>query len=457
VSILVVSVSHKTTSFDVLCQLSMSADASAKLAESLIGSEHIDEAVVLSTCNRTEIYAEVARFHAGLDEITAQLADACGVDPALLRGICSVYFDEGAVAHTFNVSSGLDSMVIGESQILGQVRTALTGSQHAGTVGTVLNSLFQQGIRVGKRVQSETAIGGAGRSMVSAALRHYESLTGPLAGSRVAIVGAGSMARLAARTVAAEGAVVTTLNRTYDRAKRLAESVDGRARPLADLAVALTETDLVITCTGARDLVLTPEMVVGTGLRAVIDLALPADADPAIAEQLPLINLDLLLQAGNEGVSTAEVDSARELVRREVGDFLSRRRAAQVTPTVVALRSMAAEVTQSELRRLDGRLPDLGEKDRAEIAKTVRRVVDKLLHHPTVRLQEFAANQGQVDYAAALRELFALDPQAVAAVMSPETATAAAAAHPAGTQQPNAPAADESPIAHESGAGLGSK
>ncbi|QGN33812.1 glutamyl-tRNA reductase [Microlunatus sp. Gsoil 973] len=425
-SILVVSVSHKTTSFEVLGRLAMDADASAKLAESLTRSEHIDEAVVLSTCNRTEVYAEVGRFHAGLDEITEQLAEATGVATTVLRGICSVYFDEGAVAHTFNVSGGLDSMVIGENQILGQVRAALSGSQQVGTVGTVLNSLFQQGIRVGKRVQTETAIGSAGRSMVTAALRQYQSLAGSLDGVRVAVVGAGSMASLAARTVAAEGADVTAVNRTFDRAVRLADAIGGHARPLADLPAVLAGSDLVISCTGARDLVLTSGLIADTPLRAVIDLALPADAEPAIAEVVPLINLDRLLRAGDDSVSTAEVDAARELVRLEVHDFLARRRASQVTPTVVALRSMAAEVTESELRRLDGRLPDLDDRQRAEIAKTVRRVVDKLLHQPTVRVQEFAANQGQVDYAAALRELFALDPQTVAAVMSPDAATQAA-------------------------------
>ena len=425
-SILAVSVSHKTTSIDTLGALSMDAEASSKLAGALIASEHIDESVVLSTCNRTEIYAEVDRFHAGLDDITEQLANSCGLPVETLRGICSVYFDEGAVAHAFNVSGGLDSMVIGENQILGQVRSALIGCQQAGTVGTVLNSLFQQGIRVGKRVQTETAIGSAGRSMVSAALAQYAELVGAIEGKRVLVVGAGSMASLAARTVAAAGARVTALNRTHDRALRLAESIGGRARPLVELPDAVTEADLVITCTGAKGLVLTADMLKGTEVGAVIDLALPADADPAIAGQMPLIDLSLLLRAGDgktgDRISTAEVDVARELVRREVADFLARRRAAQVTPTVVALRSMAAEVTGTELRRLDGRLPELDEKSRAEIAKTVHRVVEKLLHHPTVRVREFAANQGQVDYAAALRELFALDPQAVAAVMSTDSA-----------------------------------
>ncbi|QDP98276.1 glutamyl-tRNA reductase [Microlunatus elymi] len=433
-SILVVSVSHKTTSIDMLGELAMDAEASGKLAGALVTSEHIDESVVLSTCNRTEIYAEVDRFHAGLDDITEQLAHSCGLPVETLRGICSVYFDEGAVAHAFNVSGGLDSMVIGENQILGQVRSALIGCQQAGTVGTVLNSLFQQGIRVGKRVQTETAIGAAGRSMVSAALAQYADLVGPIEGKRVLVVGAGSMAGLAARTVAAAGARVTALNRTHDRALRLAEAIGGRARPLAELPEAVTEADLVITCTGAKGLVLTADMLDGTEVGAVIDLALPADADPAIADRLPLINLGLLLRSAEQGtgastgrISTAEVDAARELVRREVADFLGRRRAAQVTPTVVALRSMAADVTDAELRRLDGRLPELDPRTRAELAKTVHRVVEKLLHHPTVRVREYAAHQGQVDYAAALRELFALDPHAVAAVMSTDAVEAESA------------------------------
>jgi glutamyl-tRNA reductase len=422
VSILVVSVSHKTTTVDNLSRLAMDSDTASKLATTLVDSEHIEEAVVLSTCNRTEIYAEVGRFHAGLDEITGRLAETCDFDVARLRGMCSVYFDEGAVAHIFNVAGGLDSMVIGENQILGQVRSALSSGQQAGTVGTALNALFQQGIRVGKRVQNETAIGSAGRSMVTAALRQFQTMVGPIAGRRVAVVGAGSMAGLAARTVAAEGARVTTLNRTHDKAVRLAESVGGTARPLDELPAALTETDVVITCTGARDLVLTADMIKNTGVQAVIDLALPADADPAISRLLPLINIDLLLRAGDEAASAGEVDSARELVRREVTDFLARRRAAQVTPTVVALRSMAAEVTDTELRRLMSRLPDLDDRERLEVAKSLHRVVEKLLHHPTVRVQEFAANQGQVDYAAALRELFALDPQAVSAVTSVDPA-----------------------------------
>lgn len=420
-SILVVSVSHKTTPVDVLAAVAMDAPASAKLADALIASEHIDETVVLSTCNRTELYASVSRFHGALDDLTNSLAEYVGIGVAELRGMCAVYYDEGAVAHTFAVASGLDSMVVGENQILGQVKTALTQCQSLGTVGTVLNALFQQAIRVGKRVQSETTIGSAGRSLVSAAYELLAAETGELAGRRVLVVGAGSMAGLAARTAAAAGASVTCANRTLARAERLAESIGGRAIPLTELDGALSSADVVVTCTGARDLVLGRSELLGTPVRGIVDLALPADVSDDVTELgITLVNLDRLVAGQLDPASTGEIAAARELVRVEVQDFLAMRRSASVAPTVVALRSMASQVVSAELARLDSRLPALDDHDRSEVHRAVRRVVDKLLHTPTVRVQEFAADPEAVDYAAALRELFALDPQAVAAVMSPE-------------------------------------
>jgi glutamyl-tRNA reductase len=421
VSILVVSVSHKTTPVEVLARVAMAAPESAKLADALIASEHIDEVVVLSTCNRTELYASVSRFHGGLDDLTTSLAEFADLGVADLRTMCSVYFDEGAVAHAFAVAAGLDSMVVGESQILGQVKSALSQCQSLGTVGTVLNSLFQQALRVGKRVQSETTIGSAGRSLVSAAYDLLAVECGQLAGRRVLVVGAGSMANLAARTAAAAGAAVTCANRTFARAERLAEAVGARAVSLSELSTALAETDFVITCTGARDLVLEPADLAGTPVVGIVDLALPADVSEGVtAMGITLVNLDRLVGGQLHSATSGEIDAARELVRLEVQDFLGLRRSALVAPTVVALRSMASEVVAAEMVRLDARLPGLASHERAEIHRAVRRVVDKLLHQPTVRVQEFAADPEAVDYAAALRELFALDPQSVVAVMSPE-------------------------------------
>lgn len=419
-SILIVSISHKTASMATLARVAMDNDTAHKVAATLLSSEHLDEAVVLSTCNRTEVYAAIDRFHGALDDITTTLADFTGVGVDELREACSVHFDEGAVAHSFGVVAGLDSMVVGENQILGQVRATLTAGQQAATVGTVLNSLLQQAIRVGKRVHHETAIGSAGRSMVTAAYDLLETETGPFGGRRVLVVGAGSMASLAARTAAAAGAEVTCANRTHERARVLAESIGGTAIPMGRLGEALTSTDVVVTCTGARGLILTADHLVDSPVTAVVDLALPADvAEEVTAHGVTLINLARLLERSGDSASLAEVEAARELVRGEVQDFLAGRRAAQVTPTVVALRTMASDVVAAELGRLETRV-DLTDRQRDEVRRTVRRVVEKLLHQPTVRVQELSADPHDVDYAAALRDLFALDPQAVAAVMSPE-------------------------------------
>jgi glutamyl-tRNA reductase len=420
-SILVVSVSHKSTSVSHLAELALESHASTKLAEQLVDSEHIDEALVLSTCNRTELYASVSRFHGALDDATQALADVAGLRAGEVRSLCAVFFDEGAVAHMFSVASGLDSLVVGESQVLGQVKSALALGQTHQTVGPVLNSLFQQAIRVGKRVHTETGIGVAGRSLVSAAYALLSEEIGELAGRRVLVVGAGAMAGLAARTAAADGAFVTCANRTLARAERLAQAVSGTAVALPDLSDALAATDVLVTCTGARTLTIGVDDLAGTPVRGVVDLALPADVAPEVAEHaICLVNLDRLVSDQLDGASAQEIDDARALVRDEVADFLALRRAAQVAPTVVALRSMASDVVAGELRRLEARLPHLDDHERQQIQHSMRRIVEKLLHAPTVRVQELSSEPDAVDYAAALRVLFALDPQTVAAVMSPE-------------------------------------
>jgi glutamyl-tRNA reductase len=288
-----------------------------------------------------------------------------------------------------------------------------------GSVGTVLNTLFQSAIRVAKRVHSETGIGSAGRSLVTAA---YDLLTrngGDLAGQRVLVVGAGAMAGLAARTAADAGAAVTCANRTLTRAERLAAAVGGAAVELSELSGALKRTDVLVTCTGAKTVAITAADLADTPVSGVVDLALPADVEPAVAHLgIELVNLERLVAEQKDIGTGAEVEFARDLVRQEVAGFLSVRRSDQVAPTVVALRSMASSVVAAELARLDGKLPNLGARERAEVQRTVGRIVDKLLHQPTVRVQELAADPDALDYAAALRELFALHPQSVAAVMS---------------------------------------
>lgn len=411
------SLSHRTAPMDLLGRLSLDADASGKLTQALVGGEHVDEAVVLSTCNRLEVYAAVTRFHGGLGAATAELAGITGVSVDEIQDNCAVFYDEAAVSHCFAVASGLDSMVAGEHQILGQVRGAYSTAQQSGTVGTSLNSLFQQGLRVAKRVQSETRAGTAGRSVVTAGLAALTDRGVELAGRRVLVVGAGSMASLAAHTVADQGAHLTCVNRTLDKAERLAAVLGGTARPLAELDQAMAEADVLISCTGARGLRITADQVAATQITGVLDLALPADVDEAVGA-LPGVQLVSLANLA-EAAEQTDLDDAEELVLGEVRDFLGLRRAAAVAPTVVALRTMATEVMTAELGRLDARLPELGERERREIEQTVRRVVEKLLHQPTVRVKELAAQPDSPDYAAALRELFALEAATIDAVSQP--------------------------------------
>jgi glutamyl-tRNA reductase len=423
-SYLVVGISHRSADISVLERVALDPDAATKLALAVQHTPAVTESAVLATCNRTEVYANVDRFHAGMDEVTAILSDVTGVPLIDLAEHLYVHFEEGAVAHLFQVAVGLDSMIVGESQILGQLKETLRIGQDLETIGSALNPLFQQSLRVGKRARTETGIDAAGRSVVSAGLE----AVGGYEGRRALVVGAGSMASLAAQTLLNGGAAsVTIANRNYDRAVTLTDRIGGTPIKLADVPGAMREADLIVSCTGARGVVLTEEMVrdAADGRPfGVLDIALPRDVDPAATriEGVTLVTLADL--AGTAGGSADDIDEVRRIVSEETGAFEATRRAASVLPTVVALRTMASAMVDAELARLDRRLPGLDETQRGEVARTIRRVVDKVLHTPTVRVKELAADPGGPTYADALRELFALDPATVDAVTAPKTSQA---------------------------------
>ena len=421
-SILVVGVSHKTAPVALLEALALDVDGVHKLVTDVASSEHVSEAAVIATCNRLEIYASVDRFHGSVEELSTLLVDRAGRPTEALLPHLYVHYDDGAVSHLFTVAAGLDSMAVGEGQILGQTRDALRGGQELGTVGPALNSLFQQALRVGKRAHTETEIDHAAPSLVDAALRRAVAEPGDLTGARVVIVGAGSMAALSVATAKRRGATdIVVLNRTSERAEHLAHEYSASWAPLERLAEEVVHADLVIACTGATERLIDADMLPDREI-ALIDLALPHDIDPGVAE-LPgvtLVNLAQLAKALQDDSGPGGIDGVREIVAEEVAAFLAARRAAQVTPTVVALRTMATEVVDAELARLESRLPDLDPTTRAELRQTVQRVADKLMHQPTVRIKQLAAEGGRVSYATALAELFSLDPDAVSAVTRPE-------------------------------------
>ncbi|GAA2544441.1 glutamyl-tRNA reductase [Streptomyces levis] len=575
-SLLVVGLSHRSAPVSVLERASLTADAQVKLLQDTVAAEPATEAAVLATCNRIELYADVDKFHAGVAELSTLLAQHSGVGLEELTPYLYVHYEDRAVHHLFSVACGLDSMVVGEGQILGQIKDSLARAQELHSAGRLLNDLFQQALRVGKRAHSETGIDRAGQSLVTFGL---EQLAGGgdvqewAKGKKALVIGAGSMSSLAAATLARAGvAELVVANRTFDRAERLAQilsegddtDVLARAVPMESVPVELTRADVAVSCTGATGLVLTAEAVAravegrapapsadadgpvtpggsgrtagpdapqgglpatgpgtddgcpldlsavqgtagfsvlgeaavagmaaadleqhaawvdngtpGGGQRAaaparpgtldpaadtdaiaalaatvatvgriperrrpepaeephrpepvlfLLDLAMPRDIDAA-AHRLAgvrLVDIESLAEASADAPMAADVDQVRRIVSDEVAAFGAALRAAHITPTVVALRTMAADVVASEIARLDGRLPGLDDKHRAEITQTVRRVVDKLLHAPTVRVKQLAAEPGGAGYADALRTLFDLDPETVAAVSRAEDST----------------------------------
>lgn len=426
-SVLVVGISHNSAPVALLERVALDDDGVHRLTTEAAACEHVSEATVISTCNRLEIYTEVERFHGSIEQLSRLLVERAGGSVEAMLPHLYVHYDDGAISHLFQVAAGMDSMALGEGQILGQTREALRRGQELGTVGPALNLLFQQALRVGKRTRAETEIDQVAPTLVSAALEQTRAHVGELEGKHVVIVGAGAMAGLATATAHRLGAgELVVLNRSEERAQRLAAQYDGRPAPLADLAAELAKADVLISCTGSSGTVVDREVVAAARADAdrplaLIDIALPHDIDRAAAD-LPgvqIVGLAELSEALQGGATGEEVADVRRILGEEVTSFLAARRQASVTPTVVALRSMATAVVDAEMARLEGRLTDLDPHVRAEIRQTVRRVADKLLHEPTVRVKELANEQGAVSYAAALAELFALDPEAVDAVTRP--------------------------------------
>jgi glutamyl-tRNA reductase len=437
-NLLVVGASHRTADVSLLEQLSVAPVARSELLRGLLRREHVSEAVVLSTCNRVEVYAGVSTFHGGLAEVSAALADRAGVDPSLLAAHLYVHWDFDAVRHALRVAAGLDSLVAGEAQILGQVRDAYATAAGADATGPLLHDLMQQALRVGKRAHAETGIDATGRSIVTAALAtalesimgsagragessrtlHDRLEDGALAGRSALVIGAGSMGALALATLARAGAGPLHLaSRGSDRAQRLASSYQARPVPLAELSQAMAAADLVVTATASVRPVLAADLVAaavaarpaGRVPLVLCDLAVPRDVEPAVAELPGVVLIDLeRLAARRSGAATREVAAAEKIVAAEATAVAGALRDTEVAPTVAALRARADEVVSTELARLAQRRPDLTDEQRAEVAHAVHRLVQRLLHQPTVRVRQLAAEPGGRTYAAVLAELFDL-------------------------------------------------
>ena len=433
-SVLLFGVSHRSAPVSVLEQLSTDESEQVKIVDQIMQSPLVTEAMVLSTCNRVEVYAVVDAFHGGLSAIGQVLAERSGMTVPDLTKYAYVRYSEAAVEHLFAVASGLDSAVVGEAQVLGQVRRAYAAAESNRTVGRVLHELAQRALAVGKRVHTETGIDAAGASVVSVALGMADTKLGGLQGKTAVVVGAGAMGALSAAHLTRAGIDhVYVVNRSLPRAQRLARKVResgaaAEALSMENLATALADAHVVVSCTGAVRPVVSLADVHNTLAASrrdetdrplvICDLGMPRDVDPAVSG-LPgvwVVDMDRVQREPSARAAAADAEAARHLVAAEVATYLAGQRMAEVTPTVTALRQRAADVVEAELLRLDHRLPSLEAAHRDEVARTVRRVVDKLLHAPTVRIKQLASAPGGDSYAEALRELFELDQTAVDAV-----------------------------------------
>lgn len=444
-SVLLVGLSFRSAPVTMLEQATVADADLPKMQLSLVDNDVISESLVLSTCNRMEFYTVANAFHSGLDHVVDTIAQFSGLETTELEPHLYVHYADSAAEHMLKVASGLDSMVIGEQQIIGQLRSAYQSANETGTVGRTLHDLTQRALRTGKRVHSETAIDSAGASMVSfavdQALRYVEPARAlsavvddapssqPLAGHRALIIGAGAMASLASTHLGRLGIDhVTVANRTLSRAENLVNhareaGVDASAVPLDGVADCLSAVDIVVSATGAVGNVVTERDVraamEAAGTKVLVDLSMPSDIERSVADidGVKLLNIEELTTMAGDQVQ--DEDPAREIVADELQTFLEQQRAQSVVPTVKALRQKAGEVMAEELMTLERLTPDMSEADRAAVVKSMKRVVDKLLHTPTVQAKKLSAGGQQVSYPDALAALFNLPNGMVDSVTQP--------------------------------------
>lgn len=426
-SLLLVGISHRTAPVALLDQIAAHTESVDRLRDDIAASPFVAEVMVISTCNRLEVLADVTRFHGSVSDITNRMAKHTGVHFDDLTTHLYVHFEERAVHHIFAETSGLDSMIVGEQQILGQFRSAFRSAQEAGSAGRSLHDLAQSALRVGKRVHSDTGIDRHGASVVSVALDQVESVLGPVEGKSALVIGAGAMSSLALMTLTSRRALdLYVASRTSESTKRAAQLTGVTATDLGEVDELLKSVDVLVSATGATGLVVSFEQI-DQAMRqrnkplVVVDLALPHDTDPMISKLLGVTRIDLASLADAPGAAApqADLDAARDIIDEEVRAFIAAQAAQRVEPIVVSLRAKADLVLEAELQRLRLRQPELSEEVVEAVERAMRRTVSTLLHTPTVRMKQFAADPDGQRYAEALHALFDLDPSAVEYLSSP--------------------------------------
>jgi glutamyl-tRNA reductase len=416
--ILNVGVSYRTAATEFLEQLAIPPAALVDALTELHAVPVVSEALLLSTCNRVEIFVETASTSAGAHSAARFLAGRAGLPVEQVCRSMQLREEAAAVAHLCAVASGLESMAVGEEQIVAQLRFALRAARSANAAGPVLTGLVDAALRASKRVRTETDIGAAASSLVGAGLDLAREFLGGFSGRSALLIGSGAMSALAGRSLREQGiGEILVHGRSRSRAARLAAAVGGTALEPDAFSAGLTACQLLVAATAAPGAVVTASDLRAarsrSGLRPMfcLDLAMPRDVEPRCAEipGVTLVDIEALGRQLALRQPATGVDRAREIVAEEVAAYARVRRTAVAAPLVTALRSKALGVAERELGRLYQRLPALGRRERAETAATVHRIVDKLLHTPTVRAKELSADPDGGRYVEAISRLFDLD------------------------------------------------
>jgi glutamyl-tRNA reductase len=417
-TLLVLGLSHRTAPIDVLERLAVPADLTAKALLSLTQREHVQEAVVLSTCNRVEVYANVTRYHGGMADVRDHLAEWGGLDPTTFAHLTYDRFDREAAEHLFAVASGLESMVVGERQIHAQVRQAFADALEEGAAGPVLNRVFRQAVRVGRRTRSETGIADGAASIVDLALATAEQYLTSEA-PNVLVVGAGKIGGMAGTRIAEDAAHVAVANRTVEKADGLVERIGGSAHGLDELPSLLAAADLAITSTDASQPVITVHDVRRAMQQrpdrplVLVDLAVPRDIDTDVhaIPGVSVVDIESMRSVVAQGPTGDAVRDARAIVAQEADDFLAWSRGVQAGPTISALRQRAEVVRQAELDRLKAKLSGLDDAQRDAVDALTKGILNTLLHEPTVRLKGLVDSPDGERFVRALSHLFDLAPE----------------------------------------------
>ena len=417
-SIVAIGCNHRSTPLDKLERMTVAPDDMGKALGGLGDADHLSEVVVLSTCNRIEIYAFAERFHGGYQDVREFLARHAGLAPEDVADHLYAHHDAEAVRHLFSVAAGLDSAVVGEHEILGQVRDAWDRAREEGTVGSSLGALFRHAVETGKRVRTETSIGRGIASVSQAAVALADDRIDGLAGRTVLVIGAGEMAEGTVKSLAQAGAGdVLVANRTWERAVALAEACGGHPVRVDDLHDALERVDVLVTTTGAQDLIIEAADVralstVRTQPLVIVDVAVPRDVDPA-AGKIPgitLLDMDDIGEFVDEGLDSRnrEVESVRTIVDGEVDRYQAMVSAREVAPLIAQLRGRADDIRVAELERHAAKLAALDPEQRDAIEALTKGLVNKLLHEPSVRLKDAAGRARGERLAESIRDLFDL-------------------------------------------------